>query len=690
MKILVRFAFFALLAALVVPALPASARPVVAEDLFKFKLLSNAQISPDGKYVVVVETYLSGPKNAYESTILLVDVATGAARDATHGTHDGGMAWMPDSRGFAFSRPAKKGHKPQIFSYRLNDAKIVQITHLKDGAGGAQYSHDGKRIAFTVDSNDPAHAAYIDFAKAGFAPKRTQKLTDIHTIERMHFEANGAGYVYGDRSHIWTMNADGSSARALTSGQWTENFDGWSPDDRTIAFDSLRYDSPSLGPSDVYTIPSGGGAMTKLVSGEPSNGGFYGNTGNRVWLFSSGIEDPAEYPALASANADGSEMRTLVAKNVYSWGDGLLADLKEGGGGCGPLFDPRDRWFVTNIDGPGYANLRRFDAQSGVATDLTPARGEAWSCTMSQDGTRVAFLYSDFTHPADLYLVGTAGGAPRRLTGVNDAFMKTLTLSVPQPFSVTDPAGVTIHAWFMPAIGAKLGEKRATLLDIHGGPATEFGDTFFHELQVWTSQGYNVVFSDPRGGVGFGYDAQEALVKNFGTVMFDDVQAVMDAAVQRPDVDSSRLGVLGGSYGGYATLWVIAHTDRYKTAVAERVVSNVATEQLAADLASDNALGGKYSWGLPWEAGNKYLEQSPISFVAAVHTPLLILHSSEDTRTPIDQTLQEFNALKILGRTVRYIDVPGENHDLSRTGSPIHRVERLNILGDWLRSYLHP
>ncbi|MDP9110325.1 MAG: prolyl oligopeptidase family serine peptidase, partial [Candidatus Eremiobacteraeota bacterium] len=193
-----------------------------------------------------------------------------------------------------------------------------------------------------------------------------------------------------------------------------------------------------------------------------------------------------------------------------------------------------------------------------------------------------------------------------------------------------------------------------------------------------------------RGSVGFGYDFQEALAKHWGDAMFADVQAVMDKAVRRSDVDPDRLGVLGGSYGGYATLWVIAHTHRYRAAIAERVVSNLATEQLAADLASDNALGGRYSWGLPWQPGNLYAEQSPISYIANVTTPLLILHSELDTRTPIDQTLQVFSALQILGKTVSYIDFPGENHDLSRTGSPIHRVERLNALAQWFAPYFHP
>jgi dipeptidyl aminopeptidase/acylaminoacyl peptidase len=164
----------------------------------------------------------------------------------------------------------------------------------------------------------------------------------------------------------------------------------------------------------------------------------------------------------------------------------------------------------------------------------------------------------------------------------------------------------------------------------------------------------------------------------------------MDAAVRRPDVDASRLGVLGGSYGGYATLWVIAHTDRYKVAVAERAVSNLESENLAADFAAKNGLGGGYyNLGAPWDpASSVYAKFSPLTYVASVHTPVMILHSDDDTRAPIDQTLQEFTSLKILGRTVEYVAVPNENHDLSRTGSPIHRVERLHLILDWLQRYI--
>jgi dipeptidyl aminopeptidase/acylaminoacyl peptidase len=683
-----RFIFGAALIAAFHP-LAASAAPVAPEDLYKLTFLSAAAISPDGTRVLVEASRMNGPKDSYDRTIELVDVASGRlTHDVTKRVGDGDFAWMPDGRSFVFVRTLPKA-KPQLYRYTLASGTIVQLTRIKQGVSSPVPSHDGSRIALAVTDSDSDPTAQINFAKAGFTPTDGQKKSDIRVINQLFFEGNGQGYTYQDHQHIWVVDANGSNAKQLTSGQYSEGFDAWSPDDRTILFDSLRYETIDSGPSDVYTIPSTGGPMAKIPSPLPANNGFFfSSDGRRIYFASGGVQTAGELPGLVSVRPDGSDRRTVVAGNTVSWGDSLLADMKEGGGFCGaPL--PGANAALINADGPGYANLRRLDLENGVLTNITPPSGEAWSCTVTTDGSRVAYLYSDAMHPADVYVASLNGGAPRQLTNVNAAYLASVTLSKPQEFSVKDSAGFPVQAWFMPAI-APAGTKSPTLLNIHGGPETQFGDTFFQEFQVYASQGYNVVYCNPAGSTGHGVAFTQALESDYGDAMFRDVEAVMDAVVQRPDVDASRLGVLGGSYGGYATLWVISHTDRYKVAVAERAVSNLQSENLAADFAGKNGLGGGYyNWGPPWDpASADYAKFSPLTYVAAVHTPLLILHSENDTRAPIDQTLQEYTSLKILGRNVVYVDVPNENHDLSRTGAPLHRVERINIILDWLRRYI--
>ena len=682
-------AFVAVLIALPSTGL-AAPRPVKPEDLYRLKFVAEVAIAPSGGNVAFVVQTLNGPEDRYDSNIWLVGADGHGQRQITHGNFDSSIAWSPDGNTVAFARGGVK-KRPQLYLYDLRTGHTRQLTTVKSGAGNPLFSHDGKRILFSSTTVDDQPNAQIDFAAAGFKPKKTQQKSDVHFIDTMHYTLNGPGEIYNKHAHIWVVDADGKNAHALTSGhEWSEGGYSWSPDDRTIAFNSLRRDPPTLGESDIYTMPSTGGAMRLLKSDQTSNNLLGYASGGALWWLKGGVMDPAEYPALVTSAADGSNLRQVVAKNTNAWGDAMLTDTKEGGGFCGPWFDPHDRFLVIGLSGPGFANVARLDTATGALTDISGSMGEAYACAASADGTRVAYAFSDFTHPAEVYISDTQNPAPQRLTTLNDPVMAGLAVSAPQAFTIKDDAGYDVRAWFMPAIGGR-GPKHATLLDIHGGPETEFGNSFFHELQYYAGLGYNVVFADPRGSVGFGYPFEEALAKHWGDAMFDDLQRVMDEVVKRPDVDPDRLGVMGGSYGGYSTLWVVGHTDRYKVAVAERVVSNLATEQLAADLASSNALGGAYSWGLPWDPSSQYLPQSPIAYVAQAHTPLLILHSTEDTRTPIDQTLQWFSATKWLGgRTIRFVEFPGETHDLSRTGAPLHRVERLHILSDWVGRYLKP
>ncbi|HKU69145.1 MAG TPA: S9 family peptidase [Candidatus Baltobacteraceae bacterium] len=683
-----------LIAAFAVTALPAHAaqRPVSAEDLYKLVFVGNPQISPDGTRVVFEARRMNGPKDRYETDLYLVRTDGRGLTRITHSGHDSGPAWSPDSRTIAFTRgPQKKGEQSQIYTYTPATGTLKQLTHVKDGASSPVYSHGGKRIAFTVVTHVAPHAAYADFKAAGFKPRKEQRRSDIRIIRHLFFETNGAGYTYEDFPHIWVMNADGSGARAITSGtRFGEGNPAWSPDDKTIAFNSLRYFPVSGGPSDVYTIASTGGAMHKLPSSDPANYLLGYDRAGHVWYFSAGVADPAQFAALMRTAPGGA--RQIVAKNATQFGDSVLADMGEPGGLCGPQFAPGDAFALMNIEQPGYSALVRLNPQTGMVTKLT-THGEAAECTMDAHGRYAAYTLSDFTHPREVYVLDLATGKSKRVTGLNDAYLAGVQLSQPREFTVNDDAGFPVQAWFMPAVGPKAHGKRPTILDIHGGPQTQFGQTFFHEFQYLAGQGYNVVFSDPRGSTGHGYAFEAALNAHWGEAMFDDVQRVMDRAARFPGVDANRLGVSGGSYGGYATLWVISHTGRYKAAIAERAVSNLSTEQLDADFAGANGFGAydtKYGFGPFWDPKSLNYAESPLTFVENVHTPLLILHSDEDTRTPIGQTIQEFTALKILGRTVEYVDVPGENHDLSRTGAPLHRVERLHILNDWLGKYLSP
>ena len=690
MQFQLRASFCAVAAAAVVfawvlPALAAQ-RPVAAEDLFKLSLVSSAQISHDGKRVAFVVAKLDGPKNTYLTNLWVADVGTGKVWQLTRGDSDGDPSWSPDDRFVAFD--SGRADKEQIYKIALDGGEAQRVTNVPGGASGPQWSHSGTRILFQSTTTLPKPKSSVDWKAAGFTPTDEQRTSDVRTITALHFEDNGRGESWTKTTHLWTVNADGSGAKALTSGTtYSEGQAVWSPDDKTIAFVSFRSFDPMLFRSDAYVIASTGGSMRKIpLPPDSINGPTWSLDGSSIWYFDSTSADPAGYPAIARANLDGSGRRTLIAENRYAFGDAVLTDTKEGGAGCGPLFGPQSRWFIADVSTPGGTALMKFDAQTGSAQTVVGGTMEISECSMSDDGSRIAYVSSDATHLGEVFVASSSGADQRQLSFTNRDYLASVTLSEPEAFTVKDSAGLDVHAWIMRPPHAVAGRRYPTILDIHGGPETEFGNSFFHEFQYLASQGYNVVYADPRGSVGFGYKFEADLNANWGNPMFDDEMAVLNAAVRRPDVDASRLAVSGGSYGGYSTLWIIGHSNRFKCAVAERVASNLETLILASDFAGGQS--STHSWGNPWDHPDVYWKQSPIAYVKNVTTPLLLIHGDQDIRTPIDQTLQEYSALKVLGRTVTYVAFPRENHDLSRTGEPIHRVQRLRVIADWFAKYI--
>ncbi|MDP9023884.1 MAG: hypothetical protein M3N13_00730, partial [Candidatus Eremiobacteraeota bacterium] len=253
---------FALLSAIPVTA---TARPVAAEDLFKLVFLETPRISPDGKHVAVIRRTINGPANAYETTVLLVDLASPRVADLTRGTQDSDPVWSPNSKGIYFVRP-DAAKRPQIFRHDLGKPQNLRITNIAAGATAPVPSHSGAAIAFSVLEVDSPHAARIDFSKAGFTPTKAQQRSDIRTIDNTQFELNGAGYIYDNRTHIWVAGADGSHPRQITSGRFSDTLDGWSHDDSRLVFSSTRFDPIDSGPVDIYSVPTRGGDADKMLS----------------------------------------------------------------------------------------------------------------------------------------------------------------------------------------------------------------------------------------------------------------------------------------------------------------------------------------------------------------------------------------------------------------------------------------
>ncbi|HEY6235856.1 MAG TPA: S9 family peptidase, partial [Candidatus Elarobacter sp.] len=639
--------------------------------------------------VAFVVTRADLKENAYLVNLWIAESDGSRVVQLTRGDHDGEPAWSPDDRTLVFTRA--HGAPPQLYAIELaGGGEARRLTHQAHGASGALFSHDGKRIAFQSTAVADAPASMVDWKALGLQAPAKYKKSDIRTLPWARYEGNGAGYTYDKTAHVWTIDADGANAKQLTFGADGENVADWSPDDVRILYGATPLASLEGDEGKMFVIPSSGGTAALVpVAHYGVNPQQWTHDGKRIVYGYASRHDSAGLPALASANADGLGERTHVAENALLIGDGVINDTKEGGAGCAQL-TPDDAAVIADVSVPGATEIDRIDLSTGKPATLVGGGREIQDCSLSRDAKTIAYTALDATHFAEIY-VHDAGGS-RQLTHLNDALTDALAVAVPEQHAVANGAGGSVAYWVLKPPNAVPGKRYPTVLDIHGGPHTEFGNSFFHEFQVLAARGYNVVYANPRGSVGYGYDWSSALDGNWGDALFADETAVMDDVVKRADVDSARTFVSGGSYGGYATLWMIAHTNRFKAALAERVVSDLFTETLTADFAAprgfEGPAGTPHAWGGALQGHAALWQQSPLAHIADVHTPLLLLHGDADTRTPIAETLQEYEALKILRRPVELVQFPRENHDLSRTGEPIHRVERLHIMADWFDRHL--
>jgi dipeptidyl aminopeptidase/acylaminoacyl peptidase len=667
-----------------------SKRPIVAEDLFKIAFVSAATVSHDGKHVAFVVQRADLAKDTYLSNIWLAETDGSRVVQLTRGDGDGEPAWSPDDRTLVFTR-AHDG-PPQLYAIEPAGGEARRLTHLEHGASTAVFSHDGKRIAFVSTAVAAAPASAVDWNALGLTAPAKDRKSDIRTLPWPRYQVNGAGYTYDKTPHIWTMDADGANPKQLTSSADGENGAAWSPDDTQILYGATPLSSVEGDQGAMFVIASTGGTPARIPVAH--YGAFpqqWTRDGKRILYAYASRHDSAGFPAVASVRPDGSADVTHVAENTLLVGDGIISDTKENGNGCAELA-PDDATLIADVSVPGATEIDAVSLKDGKTATLVGGGREIMDCSLSRDAKTIAYTALDATHLGEVYVWDAAGNRSRQLTHLNDALTDAWTLSVPEQHAVSNGQGGTVTYWVLRPPNAVAGKRYPAILDIHGGPHTEFGNSFFDEFQVLAARGYTVVYANPRGSVGYGYDWSSALDGNWGDAMFADENAVMDEVAKRPDVDPARTFVSGGSYGGYATLWVIAHTNRFRAAVAERVVSDLFTETLSADFAAprgfEGPAGTPHAWGGPLHAYTTLWQQSPLAHVSDVHTPLLLMHGDADTRTPIAETLQEYEALKILGRPVELVQFPRENHDLSRTGEPIHRVERLHIMADWFDRYL--
>ena len=683
-------------------------RKLQVEDLLGLKLAGDCQIAPDGARIAYTLQEIDKEKNEYRTSIWLARQGQEPVQ-FTSGPKDHSARWSPDGRYLAFV--TNRSGSAQIWLLPLEGGEARQLTRIKGGAGNPAWSPDGKYLAFTANlTEEGIKPEAKDEDEKDLYKKYTK---EVKVITRILYKMDGVGYYTEKRSQVCVIAVDGGEPVQLTRGDFSHGEPAWTPDSAGLVFTANRLEDADYRPwhNDIWHVAREGGELTRLTPGDgklSSMGPSVSPDGSLVAFIGS---DPADegygLSRLYVLNRQTGAIKLLTAKLDRPFGNECISDMAGPAGGR-LTWSPDGHWIFAQVSDAGQVHLVKVGAHTGALVPVTGGDKAVHAFSLTPDCHRAALAYATPTSPADVYLAlltepqpepnvpnccAALHGGGLMETAVarpNAALLEQIELSVPERFLFTAENGAPrADGWVMKPARYEPGKRYPAVLEIHGGPMGMYGVGFFYEFQWLAAQGYAVVFSNPRGSQGYGHDFGKCIIADWGNKDYADVMAAMETAVQRFDfIDGERLGVAGGSYGGFMVNWIVGHTDRFKAAVTMRSVVNRWSAMGTSDTGYNRiSMFGTENW---WEEQNlaPYLKQSPLLHASKINTPLLIEHQEGDLRCPIEQAEQLYAALKLQKKPVKFVRYPGEFHGMSRTGKPWHRIHRLNMLAEWFGQYL--
>jgi len=662
-------------------------RTITAEDLYRFQLINDVRISPDGKNVVYTVSKVDR-KTEKKFSNLWVGLTEGdEPRQFTFGEqYDGQPRWSPDGSQIAFLSNRGDKEKPaQIYLIPFQGGESHQLTHIEGEIGDFVWSPDGKRFACAIRKTD------LDVLEREKDDQKKKLGVASRHYDRVFYKLDGFGYLPKERWHIWSIDAQTGKGKQLTDHQvFDEQSPAWSPDSRWIVFTSNRSHDPdfNLDSIDLLVIPAVGGELRTITTpiGEKSMPSV---SPDGRWIAYFGIEGEGlsyKNNSLWIVPFDGSAApRNLTEKLDIHLSSMVINDMGQPEM-MPPTWSTDSQTIYFPVAIHGSSTLNSISITGENFQTLIGEGGTVGSFSLDKKQERLAYFYGTMTDPCQVHILELPPKNSRPLTKINQDLLKTINLGEIETCWIKGAAGSDLQGWILKPPGFDPKLKYPSILEIHGGPLTQYGNFFMHEFYFLAAQGYVVHFCNPRGGRGYGEEHAKAIWGDWGNADYADIMSWTDFVARKPYIDKKRMGVTGGSYGGYMTVWIIGHTDRFKAAITQRCVSNLTSMWGSSDF--NWAFQYELQAGPPFEDLEKFWNMSPIKYIGNAKTPTLVSHSENDLRCPIEQGEQVFVALKRIGVNTEMIRFPEEFHGLSRTGRTDRRIIRLNHFVRWFEKYL--
>ena len=671
---LARFAAAGGLAVGVAGALSAQAAPAPQHfqpmDVFELEYAADPRISPDGGRVVYVRTSMDIMRDTKRSELWIVNADGSDHRRLGVG---GSPRWSPDGARLAYTADG------QIHVRWMDTGEEATLTQLLESPRGLRWSPDGRHLAFNKLVPYPAPS----LAPPPRPPAGAEWAAPPIMEDRFKNRQDGVGYLDFGYDHLFIVPVEGGTPTQVTSGDYQHQSPAaWTPDGESLVFSSNRNENwiHDYRNSELYIVSIADGRVRRLTDRPgPDRSPAVSPDGRQVAF--TGYEDRTrtyQVSRLHVMNLDGSGHRTLTEGLDRSVSNPVWAS---DGGGVYFQYDDEGNSKIGFVSLDGATEVLAEDL--GGTSYGRPYGGGSFS--VARDGS-LALNQTRPEFPGEV-AVGAGGRDVRRITSLNEDLLANRRLGeVEEIWWESSFDGRPVQGWIVKPPDFDPGRRYPLILEIHGGPVSNYGDRFSAEMQLLAAAGYVVLYANPRGSTSYGEAFADLLYHNYPGEDYDDLISGVDAVIERGYVDEDNLFVTGGSAGGIMTAWIVGKTDRFRAAVSQKPVVNWISKTLTAD----NWYGYFHSRyeGLPWEDPEPYWEFSPISLVGNVNTPTMIITGEEDLRTPLSESYQMFHALKLRGIDTAVIRLPGAAHDMSRRPSQL-MAKIANIVA-WFEKYRTP